>query len=122
MVTDKFMERSHTEVYEIRIFREPSATSLRYNWHNVNDYYATSMSEAEDIIEQATRDAVNEGGEFGYVRIKFSSQSLYQQFSDKYSRSNYSSEILEPITSRYTCSNKYLGSTTWTLTYKLVKD
>ena len=80
------------------------------------------MSEAEDIIEQATRDAVSEGGEFGYVRIKFSSQSLYQQFSDKYSRSNYSSEILEPITSRYTCSNKYLGSSTWTLTYKLVKD
>ena len=122
MVTDEFMERSHADVYDMRFFREPSATSLRYNWHNVNDYYATSMSEAEDIIEQATRDAVNEGGEFGYARIKFSSQSLYQQFSDKYSRSNYSSEILEPITSRYTCSNKYLGSTTWTLTYKLVKD
>ncbi len=122
LVTDEFMERSHAEVYDMRFFDEPKANSLTYNWHYVNGYYATSMSEAEDIIRQATEDAVNGGGSYEYVRIKFSSSSLYQEFSSKYTRANYNSDILKDITSRYTCDNKYLGSSTWTLTYRLSRN
>lgn len=122
LVTDEFMERSYAQIYDMRFFNEPSANSLTYNWHNVNDYYATSMSEAEDIIRQATEDAVSGGGRYEYVRIKFSSADLYNEFSSKYTRNNYNSEILSDISSSYTCDNKYLGSKTWTLTYRLDRE
>lgn len=128
MVSDDYMSMSHSSVYNMKFYSVPSATSDSKCWHKVNGYYASSMDEAEKILKQATKDAVNGGGKYEYVRIKFANTDLYDKFSTKYSKSVYNSSVLPNYSSKYTCTNKYLGTSSaapdthsCSLLYKLSK-
>lgn len=129
MVTDEFMKLSHSQVFDMKFFKEPSATALDLNWHVVNGYYAKSASEAEKIILQCTKDAVAAGDTNAYVRIKFSSKSVYEEFLNSHLKNAYSNNVLSKVTSKYTCDTIWPGTKsaypdlhTLSLTYKLVKN
>lgn len=123
LVDDDFMARTHKDVFDMTYYREPAANSLKYNWHNVNGYYATSYSEAEKIIKQATKDVVaNANGQYAYVSVKFATKELYDQFSANYKKSAYNSKVLEGITSKYTCGDVLANGDGWVRTYRLVKN
>lgn len=127
MVSDNYMTMSHMSVYNMYFYSVPSASSDSKCWHSVNGYYISSMDEASKILKQATKDAVNGGGKYEYVRLKFASIDLYDEFNDKYSKSYYNSSFLPDYTSKYTCTNKYTGTSkgysthSCSVTYRLAK-
>ena len=77
MVTDKYMAQTRTSVFDMTFFKDPSCTKTKYNWHVVNGCYATTEDEAIEILKDQIKKAKKANGDWAYIRIKFSSSSLY---------------------------------------------
>lgn len=120
MVTDNFMKQTHADVYNMNdFFNDPSCTSTSLDWYRVNGYYASSYSEAQNIIKQAVNDATKNGSSVTYVYIKLGSKNVYDQFKAQYTTGNVNSELLSGT--GYTCATRYFDSDTWCITYMLKK-
>ncbi len=103
LVTDDLIEDTRTSVYDMRFFDDPSCTSTKYDWYRVNDYYASSFSEAEEIVEQAIKDAIKEGGKTEYIRLKFANTSIFDKFKSKYTVD----KIDSMLSGGYECVKRY---------------
>ena len=111
MVTDKYMAQTRTSVFDMTFFKDPSCTKTKYNWHVVNDCYATDEDEAIDILKDQIKKAKKANGDWAYIRIKFSSSSLYSSI-----KSN--SEYIE-LMSEYGSAS--VNSKGWTRTWAIEK-
>lgn len=127
MVSDAYMSMSHVAVYDMMFYSVPAASSDSKCWHKVNGYYIDDEDDIEKILAKATKDAVNGGGKYEYVRLKFANTSLYDTLSNKYKKSTFNTYLAD-YTSKYTCTNKWLGTASaapethsCTLTFKLSK-
>ncbi len=127
--TDDYMTQTHMENFEMRFFSEPKATSTKLNWFVVNDCYVTSASEAETILKNAAKKAVEGGSTYEYVRILCSSVDVYNDVLATYGgKSLFNSKILSGISSEYSCDVVWGGTKSAypslhqrTLTFRLKK-
>lgn len=122
LTDDAFMARTHAEVYDMTFYKEPKASSKKYNWFEVNDCYASSYSEAVKMLKEATKEAVKGGDDYEYVRIRFATEELYSEFSADYKKSAYNNSILSDISSKYICGDVIPLADGWVRIYRLVKQ
>lgn len=120
MVTDKVMKNTRTAVDDMRFFADPSCTATKYNWYTVNGCYATTLSEAESILKSQLKKAAATGDKYAYARIKFSSESLYTEFKEKYTTSKIKS-MLSDVTSKYSNAKRIPSSKTLSWTIRISK-
>lgn len=120
MVTDKFMARTRSEVFDMRFFADPSCTATKYNWHVYNNCYATTVSEAASMLKSQLKSAAATGDKYAYARVKFSSESVYTDFKSTYTASKVES-MLSDITSKYSTVKRIPNSKTWSWTYRISK-
>lgn len=111
MVTDKYMAQTRTSVFDMTFFKDPSCTKTKYNWHVVNGCYATTEDEAIEILKDQIKKAKKANGDWAYIRIKFSSSSLYSSI-----KSN--SEYVDLMTEYGSAS---VNSKGWTRTWAVEK-
>ena len=108
MRTDEFMSNTRVANFDMIFFNEPSATATRRNWYSVNDCYIESIGEAEGIIKQAIKKAVESGNKYEYVRLYCSSVDVYDQVIAKYTKSF--TNLLADRTSKYKYDKAWGGT------------
>lgn len=81
LITDSEISNGHARVYDQPFFSMPSATSTSYNWHRVNDRYATSYDEAISLLKSGAVTSARNGS--AYVYLKCSSASVYSQVKEE---------------------------------------
>lgn len=118
LVTDKFIEQTREEVFDIDFFDDPSCTSTKYEWFRQNDCYAESYDEAVEILRAGAKAAAKSGGEIEYVRIKCSDASLYNKVKEKWGSANFIEDILSDYTDDYEVK-RGANSKGYTLTFRL---
>ncbi len=107
--TDEFMSDTHTDNFDMMFFNEPSATATELNWYAQNGCYIESTDDAEDILNQAIKDAVAGGKEYEYVRIFCSDVDVYDEVLSDYGTNGFG-ELLAAQTSEYTLDSAWGGT------------
>lgn len=107
--TDEFMTKSHADNFDMLFYSEPSCTSTKLNWYNVNGYYIESTGDAESVLKKAIKAAVDSGNEYGYVRIYCSSEDVYDYVLSNYGESGFK-KLLSAQTSKYKYDSAWGGT------------
>ncbi len=121
MVTDSFMKRTHADVFDMKFFEDPTCKYTAFNWHVMNDAYAESVEEAEEILEAQLKKAAKTGDKYAYARIKFKNEDDYTEFKAKHGSKYVRDEVLPDITSKYDEVKQLPNSKTWCLGFRIAK-
>lgn len=120
LVTDDFMARTRSEVFDMRFFADPSCTATKYNWYVYNNCYATTVEEGAAILKAQLKKAAATGDKYAYARVKFSSEAVYNSFKSTYTQSKATS-MLSDITSKYSSVKRIPNSKRWSMCYRISK-